>query len=299
MEITGFSQSNPLFSSKKENKDTSEVNKQENTETNQITGTDKPKFQISVLNRFIRKNAELQRKIKDRFSDMANSYTESGSIKVLLLIFLFSFFYGILHSLGPGHGKVFIFSYILTEKPKIGKAIFISYLIATVHAISGLIVALIIVLTLNTYSSASASVNDASTFISQISYAIIAGIGIFLLIKNLAGKKHHHHDEQAKIQLIPFILSIGLIPCPGTIIIVTFLSSMNLLCVGLFCVLFIILGMGITVSFFGLLSMFSKKAVLKLCSTDTKNYERFYTIFSIMGAGLLLAFGLLFFIGTF
>lgn len=293
-----YSQQNPFFTPN-ELKDSVQVEKLEKNSDQRLEK--RRNFKFSVFNKFIKQNARLQRKIKDKFSTLAKSYNNSGSVKALVMVFFLSFLYGIFHSLGPGHGKVFIFSYMLTENPKIIKAIYISYLIATVHAISGMIVSLIIIYSLKTFSAASASIINASDFISQISFALITSIGIYLLIKAIRPKKHSHshdHNKLNKLPFIPFILSVGIVPCPGTVIIVTFLASIGLLSVGLFSVFFIILGMGITISVIGLISLFSKRFVHKIASLKLKNYDIIYRGVSIVGASLLVFFGILFLIGS-
>ncbi len=296
--ITGFSQSNPLFS------DTEVVDTLLNSDSSFVeesTVIDEDVVRISVFGKLIRKNADLQNDIKDRFAQLATDYSSSKSMKIIIMLFFLAFIYGVFHSLGPGHGKIFIFSYILTEKPKVLRAISISYMIATIHAISGLVVALGIIFILNEYTSFSYTSSNSSDIISRISFGIMIIIGLYMTYKAIF-KKEHSHEHKSKTdkkQLIPFVLSVGLIPCPGTIIIVTFLASMSLLYIGILSVIFIILGMGITISAIGIISIFSKKLVLKLSSVDSDKYGKIYKLTSLFGAFLLTMFGVLFFIGTF
>ncbi len=212
-----------------------------------------------------------------------------------------AFLYGICISLGPGHGKIFVFSYILTEKPKVMKAISTSYAIGFAHGTSGLIVGLIIALSLKSYATEAANVDDATAIITRISFGLISAIGIFMLIKAILNKPHKHelNDKPSKFRLIPFVLSIGMVPCPGTIITVTFLASMGLLGIGIISSFFIMLGMGFTISLIGLISLFSKKLATKLYPTEDKNYDKLYKGFSIAGALMLIFFGVLFMVGTF
>jgi ABC-type nickel/cobalt efflux system permease component RcnA len=57
--------------------------------------------------------------------------------------------------------------------------------------------------------------------------------------------------------------------------------------------------MGITISAISIISLFSKKLVLRSISQESKTYTRIYTTFSIIGASLLILFGTWFFWGTF
>lgn len=251
----------------------------------------------SLFNDFIKKNARLQRKVKDELARLANSYKKEGNYGAILVILGLAFLYGVLHSLGPGHGKVFVFAYILTEKPKILKAIGTSYGIAIVHGLSGLIVSLIIVFTLNTYASSASDIDTASKIISQFSFALIAILGIYLFVKTLVKHDHDHHEPKER-KLIPFLLSVGLVPCPATIITVTFLSSIGMLTIGIVSTIFIVLGMGTTIAVIGILSMFSKSLVQKLYSGSDEKIESIFKIISLIGAFLLIVFGVFFLLGT-
>lgn len=292
-------QENPLFSNSQP--DTSKVIEQDNIDRKvevEDKGSENRK-RIIVLNKFLKKNADIQRKIRDELALLSADYKKEKSSGAFILIFLFAFLYGIFHSLGPGHGKVFVFSYILTEKPKILKAISTSYAIALVHGISGLLVALIIIFSLKTYTSESTHIDNASVIISRISFGLISAIGIYLLLKSLLNKGYSHNHNESSFQFLPFVISVGLVPCPGTIILVTFLSSMGLLGIGIISSLFIILGMGISISFIAIISLFSKKLATSLFPDKSKNYEKTYRLLSLGGAILLILFGVLFFVGTY
>jgi ABC-type nickel/cobalt efflux system permease component RcnA len=292
--VSSYSQ-NPLFNSESEDTTATVSEKPVGAENK-----NEPIKSIGVFNNLIKKNAEIQRTIKEKLANLSIDYKTTGNKRAVFIILMLAFLYGILHSLGPGHGKVFVFSYILTEKPKVLKAVGTSYAIAFIHGLSGLAVALFIVFTLNTYTSKAAEIDNTSAIIAQFSYALIIIIGVLLLIKTLWNKhKHHHHDKIEKIKFLPFVLSVGLVPCPGTIITVTFLSSMGMLTLGIISSFFIIMGMGITISLIGIVSLFSKVLVKRLFSANGKNYEKYYKGISIVGAALLVVFGLMFFMGTF
>jgi len=295
-----FAQTNPMFSNEEVFEDSTA--KKEPISIDKNKKIEQEKNHYSFFNKFIKKNAEFQQELKDKLAALAEDYNNSNSTKSILLIFLSAFLYGILHSLGPGHGKMFIFSYILTEKPKITKAIVLSYLIALVHAISGLVVALILIFILNQYSTALFDTSNSQAIISRFSYVIIILLGVYIAFKIILKKEHSHNidnNKSDKIKLIPFIASIGFVPCPGTIIVVTFLASIGLLTLGIISVIFIVLGMGFTISIIGLISIFSKKLILKLGISEQKNSQKLYNYISIFGAVLLIVFGTLFLIGTF
>jgi len=296
----GYGQANPLFS-RGGNADSVCLGNSGGKESVAVAEHSPSLFGIEGLSRFIKKNAQLQRQLKESFFSLANDY-KSGAGEGMFLIFLFSFLYGILHSLGPGHGKVFIFSFILAEKPNVPRAIGISYLVAAIHALSGLVASLAVIYLLGTYPLASDPVSGASDMIARFSFALLAVLGAIILVKNLAGKGNElgHGTRASKSKsLVPFLLSIGLVPCPGTIITVTFFASAGLLHIAIASAFFIALGMGFTISAIGLLSLLSKRFVLRLFSGNEKVSEKIYWYFSVFGAMLLMLLGTWFFIGSF
>jgi len=289
-----WSQGNPLFSTEEVTDtviiDTSSVTLIDNV----VSENNEPKITTSWINSFIKKNARFQNKIRTEFAQLGSDYNTTKSMGSLFLIFLLAFLYGIFHSLGPGHGKVFIFSYILTEKPKVLQAIGVSYLVAFVHALSGLAISLVLIYALKEFSLFSYSGTQAPEIISQVSYGLLLLIGLFLLFQAVRKKHHTHSHSLEKKKLIPFILSIGIVPCPGTMILVTFLASMGLIGVGVFSVLFIVLGMGLTISVISIISLFSKKVVVKIANRESKSVEKLHKSFSIIGSSLLILFAVLF-----
>ena len=285
---------NPLFSRKKVESSSEKIDKE-----NEATKS-KFSFTIPLISKLIRENSKIQKKIKSKFVNIANDYKSSSSLKTIAIIFGLAFLYGLFHSLGPGHGKLFIFSYILTEKPKVLKAITVSYAIAAVHALSGLLVSLVLIYFFKEFSTYSYSVSVTPMLITKISFFLLILIGIFMLYKSLV-KSNSKTDEKRKIHLIPFILSVGLVPCPGTIIIVLFLASMGLVAVSIVSVFFMVLGMGLTISVIGIISIYSKSLILKFTTrtSESSKYSKVYKWFSIFGSSLIIIFALLMFIGSF
>ncbi|MFO7868551.1 MAG: hypothetical protein R6U95_04535 [Bacteroidales bacterium] len=293
---------NPLFSNPEPTDSTELAKEKPQPEKENLRDEQKEPsgYSFSVWNRFIQKNTDIQLRIRQKFAHIVKEYKTENNSGSIAFIFFLTFLYGIFHSLGPGHGKVFIFSYILTEKPQPLKAIGMSYIFASIHALSGLIVSLAIIFTLNTYSSSETIIADSSTLISRFSFGLITIVGIYLLYTHLRNRPHQYSPEKQKpARMSRLIYSIGLVPCPATIITVTFLSSMGLVTIGIISVLFIILGMGITISAISIISLFSKKLVLRSVSHESKTYTLIYTIFSVSGAVLLILFGTWFFWGTF
>jgi ABC-type nickel/cobalt efflux system permease component RcnA/ABC-type uncharacterized transport system substrate-binding protein len=117
-----------------------------------------------------------------------------------------SFVYGIVHAAGPGHGKVVISSYLLANEQRLRRGVAIAFLSALVQALVavGLIGVMAIVLNMT-----SMAITTTAKLFESGSYAIIGGLGIYLLARKggevwavlrgspRAHRHHHHHHPLA------------------------------------------------------------------------------------------------------
>ena len=85
--------------------------------------------------------------IVDKFTQNIKKYLveiEKGEDKLALIFLLMaSFLYGVMHSLGPGHGKALAFSYFSAKKSSYFQAFIVSLATAFVHIVGALILVLI------------------------------------------------------------------------------------------------------------------------------------------------------------
>ena len=87
---------------------------------------------ISNFNLIMYKIAIYQQVIVEKISEL----TENSNNKVIYTILFFTFLYGIVHSLGPGHGKTLVLTYSVKEKLNFPKLLLVSALIAYLQALS-------------------------------------------------------------------------------------------------------------------------------------------------------------------
>jgi ABC-type nickel/cobalt efflux system permease component RcnA len=124
-----------------------------------------------------------------------------------------SFLYGILHAVGPGHGKTIISSYVVANEETVRRGILISFIAAALQAFTA--VALVGVLLIG-LGATGLQVNAWSSQLESVSYAMIALVGLYLLSTQLMrlwrryrfgsggshaqadhdhGHHHHHHHH--------------------------------------------------------------------------------------------------------
>lgn len=122
-----------------------------------------------------------------------------------------SFLYGILHAVGPGHGKAVISSYMLANETTLKRGILLSFASSMLQAITALFIVGLAWLVLR---GTTVSMNDAARYMEIASFVLIIAFGLSLLwrklpllfgprVAHLMPEKHdhgsvltdHHHDH--------------------------------------------------------------------------------------------------------
>jgi nickel/cobalt transporter (NicO) family protein len=125
-----------------------------------------------VLGWIFAKQAEFYR----QFSGLIRASKASGSAAWSL--FGLSFFYGIFHAAGPGHGKAVISSYLVANEETWRRGVVLSFASALIQALVAVAVVGVAAALLN---ATAATMNNAVNVIETLSYALIIVIGLRLL----------------------------------------------------------------------------------------------------------------------
>lgn len=124
-----------------------------------------------------------QRSLHRSLSDsMATIDAEDGWGPVGLLIAL-SFFYGIFHAAGPGHGKAVITTYLLTQPTALRRGVVLSVLAALMQGVTAILLVVGFVLVLGRLAREAV---DSVQTVEQISFALIALLGIVVIWRTLS-----------------------------------------------------------------------------------------------------------------
>jgi ABC-type nickel/cobalt efflux system permease component RcnA len=103
-----------------------------------------------------------------------------GAVTLALL----SFVYGVLHAVGPGHGKTIISSYVVANEETARRGVIISFIAAGLQALTAVILVGVLLIALG---ATGLQVNAWSNQLETISYAMIALVGLYLLAGQLRG----------------------------------------------------------------------------------------------------------------
>lgn len=208
-----------------------------------------------------------QHQLREKMSLLLRKAKSEKKLMPILLLALFAFLYGVIHSVGPGHGKAVALSYILTCKPKLSQSLIFGNLVALTHGFSGIFLVLSVKFILHTSITGSL---DSVTYITQIiSFSLISLMGIAIVIKSLHNwfkKKSTEARKQTWLFASPFTtaFAVGLIPCPGVVMVMLFAISLNLTGLGVILGFCIAAGMASTITLIVIAGMSGKSAILKL-----------------------------------
>ncbi len=293
-----------------------------------------------------------------------------------------SFLYGVFHAAGPGHGKAVISSYMIANEIQLKRGILIAIISSFLQGLTALLVVGAAYLILR---GTSISLTNATDFLEQASYLLVAGFGFWMLVRKVrslvfktaprrttamagmpAGMQFHAHDDDAycacdhtavqrlapaKSSLKGFNLSpdpaqptgllgtaktnktavadfceecghahmpspqslggenfslkeafsavvaVGLRPCSGAIIVVTFSLLNSLYLGGILSVFAMSVGTAITVSLLAIMAVSAKGLAVKLAGDGTVG-EKIGTTVEIAGAAFVMALGIILFLAT-
>lgn len=220
----------------------------------------------------------------------------------LWMFLAFSFLYGIVHAVGPGHGKTVVCSYFLSNPGSFFSGAVMGNTITFVHMGSAAVAVAIAYLVFSTGMGGFAAATRA---LQPASYALLALMGLFLLAKAIRDVARGgmlvetscpiDHDEVARAKHIKHVLMVsfvtGLIPCPGAAVILAFSIGQGILWAGMGAIIVMAIGMGLTTTLFAWAAVAARGATLKLSGTNRKFFNWVYAGLSICGAAAIALFG--------
>jgi len=236
-----------------------------------------------------------QKRLRSEITSVVRKNRGSVFSSAFLILVGLSFLYGVVHAVGPGHGKSIVMSYMLSEdSPTLFKGILVGTIVAFGEAAS----AIVIVYSIFFLSLGRMGPNfaKAENLIKTGSYGFILLIGLILLLfrikkyteKFIKKNKPSNPDQMRPKSGILVAASLGIIPCPGVMVLLLFMLAMKLPLTGVVLALFMALGMAITISGFGLSVIVFKTRLLSIFSSNHRYLEAIEAILGISGAILII-----------
>ncbi len=242
------------------------------------------------------KSALWQREMNQQLSSLLNAvatHPERAGGSLLLL----SFMYGVLHALGPGHGKVVIATWLATHPSKLKSSIVLTLAAALLQGLVaiGLVAGVLTVLQLP-----ARQLHLSGFWLEKGSYALVGGLGILLCwraIKDYArcyvnlglsllrramftmkkcGCGHQHLPTQEQLHSgddwrarLMIVLSMGMRPCSGAIMVLLFSKVIGVFSWGMASVLAMAAGTSLTITSLALLVHTFRALAVKLSGNKT------------------------------
>ncbi|MDY6263300.1 MAG: hypothetical protein SPM09_02715 [Fibrobacter sp.] len=230
--------------------------------------------------------------------------------------------YGMLHALGPGHGKSIVVGYFIARRGRWRQGVALGAGITVTHTMSAVILLLIL------YAIFKATVFTAFETgrigIERASYALIMLTGVLLVVLGI--KDFVTQRKQAKItaesavaesadaagvsqnralppvarwrEIIGVAAVTGIVPCPAVALIVLFCLLNSMVALSLLGALVICVGMTITNVAFGIAAVAFRKGIDK-GSAHTRIATKIYTVATLAGGVIIFISGLLLFTNQF
>jgi nickel/cobalt exporter len=256
------------------------------------------------VEKFLQKIFRLQQQYIDYLTNLARKIkdgTPPGNFWPLMNL---AFLYGVVHALGPGHGKTLTFSCCMASTSgHVKTGLLLGVLISVFQHVS----AILTVLFLNCLVKQSflSAFENISYWVKIGSYGLIAiiGFGLFIskirqLVKSSVTAAFTAESRADYPGLLPVAFSIGLIPCPAATLILLFTLSLEILPIGIFMVGWMTLGAALTIAGVGIVTLLVKKGLFTLAGNNKPFIARMEIGVELLGALLIACFGLLLLFGS-
>jgi nickel/cobalt exporter len=234
-----------------------------------------------------------------------------------------SFLYGVFHAAGPGHGKVVISSYVLANERQLRQGVALSAISALLQSLVAIGFVLVLAGILH---MTSAAMGDAAHWVGVLSYAMVAVLGGWLVLRKIFGWGHHHHGNEhhhhhhegcehhhhhdhddghmhhaiapsalggSWREKLGVVLAVGLRPCSGALVVMVFSLSQGMVAAGVVSVLLMGLGTAITVATLASIAVGAKNLAGRLGGASGALAASIMWWAELVGAVLVLLFGLL------
>lgn len=273
-----------------------------------------------------------QQAFHQQLSDELTALGRQGSLATAWALIVSSFAYGVFHAAGPGHGKVVLTTYLVSHERRIGRAMLLSAAAALCQGI----VAIVLVFGLIWLAGfAGRETQGAALWAERASFAMIAVLGFYLAARSLrgllGGNQGHNHDHghehahahdhahddhgdcghvhvvspQAARDVhdlrtaVAVVVSVGLRPCSGAVLVLAVASILHLAWAGALAVLAMSAGTAITVCALALFAVFASDRAARLAGMRGHALATSARVVALIGGVVILAAGVMLFVASF
>lgn len=286
----------------------------------------KPKLEQNIFYAFLTtKLTYYTNKIKEMFAK-----SKDNSLALFTLM-MFSFAYGLFHAAGPGHGKMLVGSYFLSNGGSYLRAFWLCLKIGFIHVIGAFLLVLVSIYVIRTFISK--LVGDVTFYTTILASVIILILGLYLIYRKISNSsvspcscsicQEDHNKSNALILNVSdnnfeqnrahtwkvsaesahtltsnkkqewgIALAAGLVPCPGTVAIFILAFTFGNYLSGFLSAFALALGMS-TIIF--AVSIFGNFVHVKV----SKSFNSLLSKVEYVGLGLLVILGVIMLLSAF
>lgn len=239
---------------------------------------------------------------------------------------LVSLLYGVFHAAGPGHGKAVIATYLLSQESQLWRGLRLAVAASVVQGVVA------IVLIYGLVYLAHWLPRDARSSVAwseRVSFVLLCAVGLTLMVRSLralmrtwrlpegarqlgssscAGDGCAHVLVPTQRQMsrasgwrgsVAVILSIGLRPCTGAVLVLALASGLGMPWAGVVAVLVMSMGTAGTVSVLAVLTVSARKWAFFLLRSRVRGVELSAWLVAAVGGGLIAAMAVSLLTGSF
>ncbi|MFT6139238.1 MAG: nickel/cobalt exporter [Psychromonas sp.] len=262
-----------------------------------------------------------QRVINEELSNLLYEAKENQLTSAIYLLIL-SILYGALHSLGPGHGKLIVTTFLATHPSKVKHSLVLTIVSALMQALVAILLVSILVFMFN---NSMRDVNAKAVQLISFSFLIMTILGAIIIIRTLKKlvtnfrskqqeHEHNHHDHHGNCcghkhfasaeeinnattwqAYAGIIISIGIRPCTGAIMVLLFANAIDIYWLGTVSAFMMAIGTAITTSTIALLTISGKKMINGYLKHNEHQSSNSNTLLQFFGGLFLFLLGLLLF----
>ncbi|CNH59154.1 Ni2+-Co2+ transporter (NiCoT) family protein [Yersinia aldovae] len=217
-----------------------------------------------------------------------------------LALMMFSLIYGVLHAVGPGHGKVVIVTYLATHPAQLKSSLKLTF---AASILQGGVAILLVTVLLGVLQLSSRYLHQSSFWLEKGSFLLVIGLGLLLCyraIKRLyyqvrslkpqkmaiqriqplsashvhsdnCGCGHRHLPSSQELQAsndwrtrLAIVLAMGMRPCSGAIMVLLFAKVIGVYWWGILSAIAMAIGTSLTISLLALLVHYARRLAVHL-----------------------------------
>lgn len=220
---------------------------------------------------------DLQRDFHSSLVDAIEAYSNSRDLITLLGVLPLAILFGAIHAMTPGHSKSILAAYIVGSGQKPLKALLTSFVLSITHIGSAVLLA-VVANSLVRHTLVGAGRAPAFEWSSR---ALLILIGLWLIYRAIRAKPHLHGEG------ITAGVVAGLIPCPLTLLIMTFAMANSAPEAGLAFSAFMLLGVAAVLGSVAVIAAFARNTLVQFIDKHGIALTQFSRVFDAIAGAIL------------